>query len=91
MKLNIKKHHNKEEEKPTEIAPVSESLDFDKAIAHRDDVIAYLMSFKGELGHNPWITIRTEIDPLNRRLAEGERSENLYYNLMALKKTPPTI
>jgi len=66
-------------------------FDFTVAIAHRDAVIEYLMSFKGELEMNPWIVIRRDIDPLNRRLADGELSRNLYDSLMALKKTPPYV
>jgi len=79
------------EKEPETVVIVETGSEWDKALTHRDDVINYLMSFRGEIGFNPFLVVRKEIDPLNRRYAEGERSDELLKSFFALKKTPPSI
>lgn len=82
-----------DKDKP-ETIDINPKLDWTLAKKHLDDVEAYLRTFAGKMGHNPFMAIREKITPLRNRLASknfSDKDNNLYKDIMSLEKKEPTV
>lgn len=61
------------------------TLDFDAAKAHFDSVRAIYQSMEGMPGANTTFALRGTFDPLSIRYNNGERSQELYDEMMGVE------
>lgn len=73
----------------TQASKQEERIDFSKAIDNVANVEAHVLGFKGKPGMNPFMFIRDRIDPLRSSYDRGDRSRELFNQMMALKKVEP--
>jgi hypothetical protein len=61
------------------------------AIKILTDIREHAMTFAGKPGMNPFLYINTHIRPLKTAYESGNRSEDLFNKIIALKKVDPKI
>lgn len=66
-------------------------LDWKQAETQLEKVTKFLSSFEGKHGHNPFMFYDQKIKPLADRYLKGERSQELFDQMIKLKEEPPTI
>jgi hypothetical protein len=71
--------------------PTSVTLDWIKAESRITEIHEHLKSFEGKKGCNPFFYFNKFVKPLTDRYGKGERTEELYKQILSLKKETPTI
>jgi len=65
--------------------PTEEVVNWDNVILHINNAEAHLLTFAGKPEHNPFVMINElGIKTLKKRLAKGERTKELYTEVMKL-------
>lgn len=78
----------------TDTKPVTSiqfTFDEKKLREHIDKVVEYHNQFVGKKGHNPFFFIRDHVNPLTKRLSEGEKTKELSDAILALKMEAPVV
>jgi hypothetical protein len=68
-----------------EIVMSDETLDWERAKTHFDMVRQIYMDMEGMPGVNTTMALRITFDPLAKRFNQGERTAELYAEMMATK------